>query len=77
MMAVIMLSMVSMTPLEPPPQLFLVPVLNTALCQKELLMGVLNWGHLAAAILTTSLLAAIAVGVAVGLFSQERVLFRS
>ncbi len=77
MLAVVMLSVVTVTPLEPPPQLYLVPVLNTALCQKELLMGVLNWGHLAAAILTTSLLAAVAAGVAVGLFSQERVLFRS
>jgi len=77
MMAVIMLSMVSMTPLEPPRQLYLVPVLSTALCQKELLMGTFNWGHIALSVAANSLLAAVAVGVAVGLFSQERVLFRS
>ncbi|HTY08199.1 MAG TPA: hypothetical protein VMF29_03465, partial [Candidatus Edwardsbacteria bacterium] len=77
MMAVIMLAMVSMTPLEPPRQLYLMPVLSTALCQKELLMGTFNWGHIALSVLANGLLAAVAAGVTVGLFSQERVLFRS
>ncbi len=77
LMAVVMLSVVTVTPMELPDRLYLVPVLNTALCQKELLMGVFNWAHIAMTLLTTSLLAAVAAGVTVGLFSRERVLFRS
>jgi sodium transport system permease protein len=77
LMAVLMLAMGSMTPMDPSPKMFAIPVLNTALCQKELLMGILNWAHIGMAILTTSLLAVIAAGITVGLFSQERVLFRS
>jgi sodium transport system permease protein len=77
MMAVIMLAMGSMTPMDPSPKMFAIPVLNTALCQKELLMGIINWEHIGMAILTTSLLAIIAAGITLGLFSQERVLFRS
>lgn len=76
-MAILMLAMGSMTPMEPPEQLFLIPVLNTAFCQKELLMGIFNWAHIGMSILTTGLLAVVAISVTVGLFSQERVLFRS
>lgn len=77
LMAVLMLAMGSMTPMDPSPKMFVIPVLNTALCQKELLMGIVNWAHIGMTVLTTSLLAVIAVGITVGLFSQERVLFRS
>jgi sodium transport system permease protein len=77
MMAVVMLAMVTVTPMEPPPALFLVPVLNTALCQKELLMGIVNWGHIGPAVLTTGLLAALAFVFAVAFFQREEVLFRS
>ncbi len=77
MMAIIMLAMVSITPMEPSPGLFLVPVLNTALCQKELLMGIVNWGHIGPAVLTTGLLAALAFVFAVAFFQREEVLFRS
>lgn len=77
MMAVVMLAMVTVTPMEPPPALFLVPVLNTALCQKELLMGVVDWGHIGPACLTTGLLAALAFVFAVAFFQREEVLFRS
>lgn len=77
MMAVVMLAMVTVTPMEPPPALFLVPVLNTALCQKELLMGIVNWGHIGPACLTTGLLAALAFVFAAAFFQREEVLFRS
>lgn len=77
LMAIIMVSMGSMTPMEPSPRMFLIPVLNTALCQKELLLGAIDWGHLGASLVTTGMAALAAVGVTVALFSQERVLFRS
>lgn len=77
MMAVIMLAMVTITPMEPPQQLFLIPVLNTALCQKELLMGTVDWGHLAPALLTTVLAAAAAFVFAVAFFQREEIMFRS
>ncbi|MDI6738801.1 MAG: ABC transporter permease subunit [Candidatus Edwardsbacteria bacterium] len=77
MMAVLMLAMVTITPMEPPRQLFLIPVLNTALCQKELLMGTVNWAHLGITLLVTGLLAAAAFVFAVAFFQREEVLFRS
>ena len=77
MMAVIMLAMGSMVPMEASSNLFAIPILNTALCQKELLMGVFNWQHIMLAVLTSSFLACISVGITVAIFKQESVLFRS
>jgi sodium transport system permease protein len=77
MMAIIMLAMVSMTPMEATNNLFAIPVLNTALCQKELLMNVFNWHHIALSVFTSGILALLAAGLTVALFNQEKILFRS
>ena len=62
---------------EPTSQSFMVPVLGTALAQRELLVGEFHPQHLIMAVLVSSVLAAVAIFVAVRLFGNEQVMFRS
>ncbi len=62
---------------EPTAQSFMVPVLGTALAQRELLMGEFHPQHLIMAVLCSSVLAVVAIFVAVRLFGNEQVMFRS
>lgn len=57
--------------------LALVPVLNVSLGSKEILMGMLNWGHLGLIVVSSTVYAAGALAFAVWLFQRESVLFRS
>jgi sodium transport system permease protein len=61
----------------PPPSRFFIPILNTALLQREILTDTVNSVHAFTAIGTTCALAAIMLVVAVRLFSNESVLFRT
>ena len=61
----------------PPPSRFFVPILNTALLQREILTDTVNSMHAFTAIGTTCALAALMLVVAVRLFSNESVLFRT
>jgi sodium transport system permease protein len=61
----------------PPPSRFFVPILNTALLQREILTDTVNSMHAVTAIGTTCVLAAVMLVVAVRLFSNESVLFRT
>jgi sodium transport system permease protein len=56
---------------------FLIPILSTALLQREILTDTVQAAHAFAAIGSSSLLAAIMIVVAVRLFSNEQVLFRT
>jgi sodium transport system permease protein len=61
----------------PPESRFFIPILNTALLQREILTDTVNSVHAFTAIGTTCALAAVMLVVAVRLFSNESVLFRT
>ena len=61
----------------PPPSRFFIPVLNTALLQREILTDTVSSMHAAMAIGTTCVLAVLMLVIAVRLFSNEAVLFRT
>jgi sodium transport system permease protein len=56
---------------------FFIPILNTALLQREILTDTVQAAHAFAAIGSSSLLAAVMIVVAIRLFSNEQVLFRT
>ena len=59
------------------PALALVPVLNTSLVSKEIIGGTYHWNLIALIFLSSSVYAAVALGIAVKLFQREDVLFRT
>ncbi len=56
---------------------YLTPVLNTFFAFRELLLGTVNWGHLALAAISCAFYAALALEIAVVLMSRESVIFRT
>lgn len=58
-------------------RLALVPVLNTSLVSKEILMGTYHWGYIALIFASSCVYAAAALAIAVKLFKREDVLFRT
>lgn len=76
-MATIFLGLGSFGQSTPPPSRFFIPVLNTALLQREILTDTVNSLHAVTAVGTSCALAAIMLFVAVRLFSNESVLFRT
>jgi sodium transport system permease protein len=77
-MASVFLGLGSFTHAEAPPMRnFLIPILNTALLQREILTDTVQAAHAWAAVGSSSLLAAVMLVVAVRLFSNEQVLFRT
>ncbi|HEV2359310.1 MAG TPA: ABC transporter permease [bacterium] len=56
---------------------YLAPVLNTFFAFRELLLGTVNWGHLALAGVSSAFYAALAVEGAIVLMSRESVIFRT
>jgi sodium transport system permease protein len=57
--------------------LSLIPVLNTSLVSKEIVSGVYHWGYMALIFGSSCFYAAVALWIAIALFQQESVLFRS
>jgi sodium transport system permease protein len=55
----------------------LIPILNLSLVCKEMLSGVWHWGYIGIIFGSSSLYAAVALGLAVKMFEREDVLFRS
>jgi sodium transport system permease protein len=58
-------------------RLALVPILNVSLVSKELVSGVWQWPYIALIFGSTSVYAALALGLAVRMFNREDVLFRA
>lgn len=58
-------------------RLALVPILNVSLVSKELVSGVWHWPYIALIFGSTSVYAALALGLAVRMFNREDVLFRA
>jgi sodium transport system permease protein len=56
---------------------YLLPVLNSFFTFRELLLGTVNWGHLALAAVSSAFYAALAVEWAIVLMSRESVIFRT
>jgi sodium transport system permease protein len=76
--AAVFMGLASLQQTESPPlQTFFIPILNTALLQREILTHTVQSAHAFAAIGSSSLLAAVMLVVAVRLFSNEQVLFRT
>jgi len=73
----IFLALLSFARQDPPLSRFFIPILNTALLQREILTDAVNSMHAFTAIGTSCALAAIMLVVAVRLFSNESVLFRT
>ncbi len=63
---------------DPPTTLesFFIPVYNSTMALKELLLGDVQWDHLGATLLSSVVYAIISITVAVRVFQNERVLFR-
>jgi len=61
----------------PEQRLFFIPILNTALLQREILTDTVNTLHAVTAIGVTTAIAALMLVIAVRLFSNESVLFRT
>ena len=59
------------------PKLALIPVLNTALCCKEIITGTYHWNSIAVIFASTCVYAAVALFLAFKTFQRESVLFRS
>lgn len=77
-MASVFLGLSSFTQSESiPMKQFFIPILNTALLQREILTDTVQASHAFAAIGSSSLLAALMIVIAVRLFSNEQVLFRT
>jgi sodium transport system permease protein len=57
--------------------LALVPVLNTSLISKEIMTGTYHWKYIALIFTSSCVYAAVAIAIAVKLFQQEDVLFRT
>jgi sodium transport system permease protein len=62
---------------EPTDSTFRIPVLGTSMAQRELLLGEFHPQHILSAVLCSSLLAVVAIFVAIRLFGNEQVMFRS
>jgi sodium transport system permease protein len=61
----------------PPLQQFVIPILNTALLQREILTNTVQPMHAAVTLGTSAAMAAIMLVIATRLFSNESVLFRT
>lgn len=55
----------------------LVPILNISLVSKEMLSGIWNWHYIGLIFASSSVYAAVALGLAVRMFNREDVIFRS
>src|SRR6185503_20707878 len=76
-MAAVFLGLGSFGEQTPPLKNFMIPILNTALLQREILTGTVQAAHATAAIGVTVGAAIIMLAMAVRLFSNEGVLFRN
>lgn len=63
---------------DPPTSLqsFLIPIYNSTMTLKELILGDVKWAHLAVTLISSAAYAAISLMLAVRVFQNERVLFR-
>ena len=78
MIIVILPAVIGMLPgIELDAKLALVPLLNLSLVCKEMLSGVWHWNYIALIFGSSCLYAAIALALAVKMFSRESVIFRS
>jgi len=77
-MAAVVLGLISFRQLGAPPmERFMIPILNTALLQREILTDTVVPMHAAVALGTSAVVAAIMFVIATRLFSNESVLFRT
>lgn len=76
-MAAIFLGLGSFGQQTPPLSRFFIPILNTALLQREILTDTVVSLHAVTALGTSVVAAAVMIGIAVRLFSNESVLFRT
>ena len=78
MIAVVLPAVAALLPgVELTPALALLPVLNTSLVSKEIISGTYHWDLIALIFLSSSAYASIALAIAVKLFQEEDVLFRT
>lgn len=76
-MGAVFLGLMSFGQQTPPLSRFFVPILNTALVQREILMGSVEPLHVVTAVGVTAAAALVMLAMAVRLFSNEEVLFRT
>jgi sodium transport system permease protein len=57
--------------------MYLVPVLNTFFSFRELLLGTVNWGHLALTAVSCTFYATLVLEMAISFFGREAVIFRT
>jgi sodium transport system permease protein len=67
----------AMPGMEINPRLALIPILNVNLLSREILTGIWHWKYVALVFGSTCFYAAVAIGVAIGLYHREEVLFRN
>jgi sodium transport system permease protein len=78
LIVIIMPAMVSFLPgFELSARLAFIPVINTSLVLKEVLLGTYHWGFIGLIFLSTTVYASIAIFITRRLFEKEQVLFRT
>jgi sodium transport system permease protein len=78
MIVVVLPAVAALLPgVELTPALALLPVLNTSLVSKEIISGTYHWDLIALIFLSSSAYASVALAIAVKLFQEEDVLFRT
>jgi sodium transport system permease protein len=78
MIVIILPAVIGMLPgIDLNARLAMVPILNLSLVCKEMLSGVWHWNYIALIFGSSSLYAALALGLAVKMFNREDVLFRA
>jgi len=77
-MGAIFLGMISLSQgIELTEPMFFIPILNNSFTFKELLMGIVDWGHISSTLISNIAITIIALLAAAKLFTKESVLFRS
>jgi sodium transport system permease protein len=78
LIVIILPAMVSFLPgFELSARLAFIPVINTSLVLKEVLLGTYHWGFIGLIFLSTTIYALIAIFITRRLFEREQVLFRT
>lgn len=77
-MIAIFLGMISLSQgIELAKPLFFIPILSNSFIYKELLIGIINWGHIISTVSSNLIISLLALLGAVKFFTREDVLFRS
>lgn len=78
LLAILPVVVVNLMPnIEPAPALFIAPAVNAVLLFKEVLVGIMDPGHILLTLVSLAIYAVVAVTISARIYEREGVLFRS